>query len=193
MWKMNIQHQFHEVIEMIKNARYRAFKSVNSSLIGLYWDIGIYISRRIANEGWGKSTVQQLANFVQQQEPGVKGFSDKNLWRMKQFYESYKDFPNISALLSEISWTHNLVILSKCRTIEEKEFYLRLCKKENYSYRELERQINSSYFERVVFGNKELSAVLRELPTNIENVFKETYVLEFLNLPETYKEADLKK
>jgi len=190
---MNIQHQFHEVIEMIKNARNRAFKSVNSSLIELYWDIGSYISQRTANEGWGKSTVQQLANFVQQQEPGVKGFSDKNLWRMKQFYESYKDFPNVSALLGETSWTHNLAILSKCSTIQEKEFYLRLCKKENYSYRELERQINSSYFERVVCGNKELSAVLRELPTKVENVFKETYVLEFLNLPETYKEADLKK
>lgn len=190
---MNLQNQFHEVIELIKSARFRAFKSVNSSLIGLYLDIGSYISRRIENEGWGKSTVQQLANFVQHQEPGVKGFSDKNLWRMKQFYESYKNFPDVSALLRELSWTHNLAILSKCKTIEEREFYLRLCKKENYSYRELERQIDASYFERVVFGNKELSAVLRELPPNVENVFKETYVLEFLNLPEPHSEADLQK
>lgn len=190
---MKIQQQFTEVISLIKQARYETYKAVNNQLINLYWDIGNYISQRTESEGWGKSTVQQLADFIQKQEPELKGFSDKNLWRMKQFYDDYKDFPKLSSLVREINWTNNLMIFSRTNSIEEKEFYLRLCIQEKYSSRELERQIKSGVFERVVIGNSKLSAVLRELQPATENVFKETYVLEFLNLPEPYNEADLQK
>jgi predicted nuclease of restriction endonuclease-like (RecB) superfamily len=190
---MKIQQQFTEVISLIKQARYETYKAVNNQLINLYWDIGNYISQRTESEGWGKSTVQQLADFIQKQEPELKGFSDKNLWRMKQFYDDYKDFPKLSSLVREINWTNNLMIFSRANSIEEKEFYLRLCIQEKYSSRELERQIKSGVFERVVIGNSKLSAVLRELQPATENVFKETYVLEFLNLPEPYNEADLQK
>ena len=107
---MKIQKQFTEVITLIRQARFEAFKLVNTTLIDLYWNIGHYISQRTENEGWGKSTVQQLAGFIQSQEPGLKGFSDKNLWRMKQFYETYKDFPKLSSLLRETNWTNNLII-----------------------------------------------------------------------------------
>ncbi len=190
---MKIQKQFTEVITLIRQARFEAFKLVNTALIDLYWNIGDYISQRTENEGWGKSTVQQLAGFIQSQEPGLKGFSDKNLWRMKQFYETYKDFPKLAPLLREINWTNNLIIFSQGNSIEEKEFYLRLCSREKYSSRELERQIKSGIFERVIIGNSKLSAVLREMQPLTENVFKETYVLEFLNLPDPYNEADLQK
>ncbi len=190
---MKIQRQFDEIIFLIKDARYKAFKAVNTHLIDLYWEIGCYISKRTDTEGWGKSTVQELAAFIARQEPDLKGFSDKNLWRMKQFYDTYKDTPKLSALLRELSWTHNLMIISKCRTNEEREFYLVLSKKENYTYRELERQINASLFERTMIGNQKLSATLREFPAQTENIFKETYVLDFLNLPEPHSEADLQK
>ena len=104
----------------------------------LYWQIGEYICQRVAAESWGKSTVHQLAAYLQQQEPTVKGFSDKNLWRMKQFHETYHPYPKLSALLREINWTHHTLILGKTQSIEEKEFYLRLTLKEKYSSRELE-------------------------------------------------------
>lgn len=188
-----MQKQFTEVITLIRQARFEAYKLVNTTLIDLYWNIGHYISQRTENEAWGKSTVQQLAGFIQSHEPGIKGFSDKNLWRMKQFYETYKDFPKLASLLREINWTNNLIIFSRGNSIEEKEFYLRLCSREKYSSRELERQIKSGIFERVIIGNSKLSAVLREMQPLTENVFKETYVLEFLNLPEPYNEADLQK
>jgi predicted nuclease of restriction endonuclease-like (RecB) superfamily len=83
---------------------------------------------------WGDSVVTELAKYIQQNEPGIKGFSDKNIWRMKQFYEAYKDFPKLSTLLREISWSHNLTIFSRCKTLEEKEFYLKNLKlyKEKY-------------------------------------------------------------
>lgn len=190
---MSIEPQFSEIITLIKTARYNAFKAVNTELINLYWEIGKYITTRTQNEGWGKAIVQQLAQFIQTQEPDLKGFSDKNLWRMKQFYETYNDSPKLAPLVRELSWTNNVLIFGKAKSSEEREFYLNLSKSENYTSRELERQINSSYFERTVLSNQKLSALPRVLPNEIENIFKENYVLEFLNLPELHSEKDLQK
>jgi len=190
---MKLESQFSEIIFLIKSARFNAFKAVNTELINLYWEIGKYIIEQTNRNGWGKNTVQQLALFIQTQEPEAKGFSDKNVWRMKQFYETYSEFPKLSALLRELSWTNNLLIISKCNRIEEKEFYINLSLKEKYTSRELERQINASYFERIMLGNEKFSTSLGVLPNDMKNNFKETYVFEFLNLPEPYTESDLQK
>jgi len=190
---MKVENQFTEVISLIQKARYNAYKAVNTELINLYWEIGKYITERTKSEGWGKSTVTQLANFIQTQQPESKGFSDKNLWRMKQFYETYSDIPKLATVWRELSWTNNVIIFSRTKSEEEREFYLRLCKKENYTKRELERQVNASYFERTMLGNSKLSPVVRVLPEGFENIFKENYVLEFLNLPEQHNETDLQK
>jgi predicted nuclease of restriction endonuclease-like (RecB) superfamily len=112
---------------------------------------------------------------------------------MKQFYETYKDFPKLSTLLREISWSHNLAIFSRCKTTEEREFYLKLTKKESYSFRELERQISASLFERTIIGNSKLSTALRESNQDITNTFKDSYVFEFLNLSEPLNESDLQR
>ena len=138
------------------------------------------ISIRVENSEWGKSVVKELANYIQFTEPDLKGFSDKNLWRMKQFYETYKDSPKLSALLREISWTNNLIILGRAKSEKEREFYLRLNIQERYSSRELERQINSSVFERVMIGNAKLSAVPREMNPDITKAFKDNYVFDFV-------------
>ena len=156
------KEQFKHVIELIKESRNKAVKAVNSELINLYWNIGKYISMKIEQSEWGESVVKALAIYIQKNEPDIKGFSDKNLWRMKQFYETYKDFPKLSTVLREISWSHNLAIFSRCKTTEEREFYISLAKQEGYSFRELERQISSSLFERTMIGNSKLSTVLRE-------------------------------
>lgn len=188
-----LETQFADIISLIKNARTAALKSVNATLINLYWNIGEYIHFKVKNAEWGQSVVKQLAEFLSRNEPDLKGFSDKNLWRMKQFYESYKDYPKLSALLREINWTNNLIILSRTKSIEDQEFYIKLCLKEKYSSRELERQINSSFFERSISDNVKLSAVLRVLQNDVENSFKDTYVFEFLNLTEPHNESDLQK
>jgi predicted nuclease of restriction endonuclease-like (RecB) superfamily len=189
---MTLQPQFTEVVSLIKQARYRAFKAVNTELINLYWEIGRYIAVRTEQEGWGKGTVQQLAAYIAQTEPDLKGFSDKNLWRMKQFYETYREDEKLATLWRELSWSHNRLIFP-LKTSEERLFYLHLTVKERLSVRELERQIQTSTFERTVLSNQKLSTVLREFPVPLENVFKETYVLEFLNLPDNHTEDDLKK
>jgi predicted nuclease of restriction endonuclease-like (RecB) superfamily len=189
--KKQVESQFLEVIKLIQESRLNAYKAVNTELIDLYWRVGEYISQRIANEEWGKSIVSSLAVYIQTAEPELKGFSDKNLWRMKQFFETYKEHPKLSALLRENTWTNNLSIFSRCRSIEEKEFYLAICAKELYSSRELERQMNSGVFERVMIGNQKLSSVMRELKPDISHAFKDTYVFEFLNLPEVHSEGEL--
>lgn len=156
-----MEYRFADIIQLIKKSRTNAIKAVNAELISLYWNIGEYITRKIERSEWGDSVVKELASYIQYQEPELKGFSDKNLWRMKQFYETYRDFPKLSTLLREISWSHNLAIFSRCKTAEEREFYLNLSRKENYSFRELDRQISAGTFERVLVGNQKLSAMLR--------------------------------
>lgn len=188
-----MEYQFSDIILIIKQARKRAFKAVNAELIQLYWNIGEHLSAKIASAEWGDSVVNELAKFIQQNEPDLKGFSDKNLWRMKQFYETYKDEPKLSTLSREISWSHNLAIFSRCKTKEEREFYLQIAKKEGYSFRQLDRQISASLYERTMIGNTKLSTVLRETHPNATNNFKDSYVLDFLNLTDGHSERDLQK
>ncbi len=188
-----MNNRFTDIIQLIKQSRTNAIKAVNAELIDLYWNIGEYISKKIEQSEWGDSVVTELATFIQTHEPDIKGFSDKNIWRMKQFYETYKDFPKLSPLVREISWTNNLLIFSRCKTIEEIEFYLKYVKQENYSKRELDRQISASLFERTMIGNAKLSPAVRESNNNISNTFKDSYIFEFLNLPDPHSESDLQR
>ncbi len=188
-----MDNRFTDIIQLIKQSRTHALRAVNAELISLYWNIGEYISYKIEQSEWGDSVVTELANFIQTYEPELKGFSDKNIWRMKQFYESYKDFTKLSPLVREISWTNNLLIFSRCKTIEEKEFYLRLVGQENYTKRELDRQISSSLFERTMIGNSKLSPEVRESSKDLVNTFKDSYVFEFLNLPDPHNESELQR
>lgn len=189
---MEIQIQFKHIELLIVKAKQQAYKAVNTELIELYWNIGEYLYKQTIEAEWGKSVVKELALYLKNKQPNVKGFSSQNLWRMKQFYEAYKDNEKLSTLLREIPWSHNMAILSSSESSKEREFYIRLVIKERLSFRELERQINASYFERVMLGNEKLSTVSRVLPQNVKNVFKESYVLEMLQLPYKHEEKDLK-
>ncbi len=155
--------QFSEVQRIIHSAKTKINLSINTVLIDLYWQIGAYVYRKLETSEWGKSVVQELSDFIREKEPDVKGFSAQNIWRMRQFYEAYRYEKKLSSLVREISWTNNLLILSKANRREEREFYLQIAKQEAYSSRELERQIDSGLFERAVTNNKKLSAVLREI------------------------------
>ena len=188
-----MDNRFKDIIQLIKQTRTNTLRAVNAELINLYWNIGDYISKKIEQSEWGDSVVTELANFIQTYEPEIKGFSDKNIWRMKQFYETYRDFPKLSPLVREISWTNNLLIFSRCKTIEEMEFYLKIVKQENYSKRELDRQISASFFERTMIGNLKRSPTVRESNNDLSNTFKDGYVFEFLNLPDPHSESDLQR
>jgi predicted nuclease of restriction endonuclease-like (RecB) superfamily len=147
------QADFDEVLRLIDAARARAVAAVNTALIDLYWQIGEYLSQRIAAAGWGQGTVKVLAEYIQRHQPNARGFSASNLWRMMQFFVTYRDQPKLATLLRELSWSHNLAIMSRSRRDEEREFYLRLAARERWTFRELQRQLNGALFEQHSKGN----------------------------------------
>lgn len=177
---------------MIQEAKSQAWQQINSILIKLYWNVGCYVSSKIENQGWGKSVVEELAKYISQEASSIKGFSARNIWRMKQFYEMYRDYEKLSALLTEISWSNHLHIMTKTKSVEEKEYYLALAAKYRYSERDFARLIDSSTFERTMLADIKLSAALTDLPGS-KGHFKDTYVFEFLDLPNDHKEHDLRK
>ena len=185
--------QFADIVKMIHEARYNAIKNVNAELVKLYWNIGKYISIKLKSAEWGDAVVDRLADYIRLEYPEYKGFTRRGLYRMRQFYETYRQKEFVSTLLTQTSWSNHLVILSKTKTIEEKEFYIRLSVKENYSKRELERQIDSGYYERAMISKKKVPPAVTQIHHDITDAFKDTYVLDFLSLPENHSEKDLQK
>ena len=189
--KKSQSEEFQEILGIIQSGRTRAFEAVNVALIETYWAIGEQLSRKVSEAGWGKGVVADLASWLAAEAPDLKGFSSSNLWRMKQFYETYAPLPKLAALLRELSWSKHLMLMSSCKSEEEMEFYLLSATRARWSNRELERQIKKSAFERTMLSDLKLAAVPRVLPENAVGVFKDSYMLDFLDLPETHSEADL--
>ena len=184
-------NDFTEILEIISKAQSRALLSVNREMIVMYWEIGRIVSEKTASDGWGKSTVSSLSAFLQSKVPGTSGFSERNIWRMKQFYETYKDNPKLSPLVTEIPWSNNLLIMTACKSDEAREFYIRACIENHYSKRELERQIESMLYERAAISEAKYGALTRR--NEGLSVLRDAYVLEFLDLPNPYREKDLRK
>ena len=179
------------LIQIIDESRQNALKKVNEELINMYWKVGEFLSREAEQATFGDAYIDGIASEIQEAFPGIKGFNRRGLYRMKQFYETYKDNEIVTPLVTQVSWTNHLLIMSGCKTDEEREFYIRLCIKENYSKRQLERQLDSGYYERYMLSKDVL------LPESVkklgENPFLDSYVMEFLDLPNEYHENDLQK
>lgn len=183
--------QFDEIVSIIDHARARALNAVNAELIHMYWNVGEYLSTLCANSSFGDKVIDEVAAFIAQKSPGVKGFNRRGLYRMKQFYETYQNDEFVTALLTQISWTNHLQIMSGSKSREERHFYMQLCAKERYSSRELARQIDSAYFERCMLSSKKLTP--ESVPQSARSSILDTYVLEFLDLPSQYSERNLRK
>ena len=182
---------FADIARLIAEAKQRAVQAVNTTLIELYWQIGEHISRKIAASEWGDGVVAQLARYLAQTQPGLRGFTRPNLFRMRQFYEAYPDPEIVSALLRQLPWTHHLIILSQSKRPEEREFYLRLAVQEKWSSRQMERQFKAALFERTVLNPPKVSPPVRQIYPDAASVFKDSYLVEFLDLPQSHAEADL--
>jgi predicted nuclease of restriction endonuclease-like (RecB) superfamily len=185
------ERAFAEVVELIHTHRRRALSAVNSALIDLYWEVGKSISKRIQSDGWGKGTVEALSTYIADRAPGSRGYSSQNLWRMRQFFEAYREHPDLSTLLRELPWSANLHILTKAKRPEEREFYLRMAVKHGWRVREVARQIDGGLFERVVMNPPNVSTTLREMHPDAEATFRDSYLVEFLQLSNGHREADL--
>ncbi len=188
-----ITSNFNEVLKTIQSSKQKALKQVNTTLIELYWDIGEYISTKTIKDNWGKGVVEELAEYIKTEEPSLRGFTARNLWRMKQFYETYEDNLKLSTLWTQLNWSNNRTIFSRCKSKEEREFYLNFAIKEGWTNRDLERHISSSLFERVLLADSNLSDIVKSLPQSTENVFRDSYVFEFLDIPSKHSEKTLQQ
>jgi len=182
---------FSEVVQLIDAAREKAIQAVNTALIDLYWEVGATISRKIEAAEWGDGTVDRLALFIARTQPGIRGFSRPNLFRMKQFYEAYRQEPIVSPLVRQLPWSHHLIILGQSKRPEEREFYVRLAIRERWSKRELERQFKAALFERTVLSPPKVSPLVRQTHPEAINIFRDAYTVEFLGLPADHAETDL--
>lgn len=176
-----LNSQFNEIVGLINDTKSKVYRIANTAMIELYWHIGERLSYRIANSQWGDGVIRQLADYIAANTEDSTGYSDKNLWRMKQFYETYREADEkLSALLRQINWTNNLTIMSRCKILEEREFYIHLTAEERLSTRELDKLISRGLFERTMIDTPKLSAVLREIAPSSERSFRDRYVMDFL-------------
>ena len=137
-----------EIKELIYRHQHEALKKVNAELIQLYWEIGKEIDRQQRVQGWGKSVVEILAKELQKEFPGVKGFSATNLWRMRSFYLEYSKNSNLPPLVGEIGWSHNYVIIEKCKDPQEREFYIKMTKRYGWTKDVLINNIENQAFRK---------------------------------------------
>ena len=185
------QNHFDKITNIIETARNNALQAVNTELIKMYWNVGEYIYELTSNSAYGDKIIDEIAEYIAQSNPTIKGFNRRGLYRMRQFYEAYKDDAIVSPLVTQLSWTNHLIILSGAKSAEERRFYIELAIRERYSKRELERQIDSAYYERHVLSQgKQLP---EHISQTVRNSILDTYILDFLDLPEQYSERNFQK
>jgi predicted nuclease of restriction endonuclease-like (RecB) superfamily len=117
-----LEQSFGEVVALIRRARHNAYQTVNTILVDLYWQVGQYISQKVDSAAWGEGVIDRLAQYISEHHLDLRGFNRRNLFRMKQLYESYCYDKKVAPLVRQLPWAHNLIILSKCKLHEEREF-----------------------------------------------------------------------
>ena len=180
--------------ERIRSAQYDALKAVNKELIALYWDIGKIIVERQEKEGWGKSVVEQLARDLQKEFPGTLGFSARNIWYMRNFFVLYGKNSKLQPLVAEIGWTHNLIIMDKCKDVLEREFYIRMTRKYGWTKNVLILKIEGKTYENILINQTNFN---KTIPVSLQNqakfAIKDEYTFGFLELGENYSEREFEQ
>ena len=184
-----------EIKIQIKAAQYRALQYVNKEQIMLYWNIGKTIVERQQQFGWGKSIVEILATELQKEFVGVQGFSARNLWYMKNLYAQYSESSLIlQPLVAEIPWTHNILILEKCKDEHERFYYINMTKKFNWSKNLLINAIDARHYQNTLLNQTNFTQTLQnEQAQQATIIIKDEYTFDFLNLSEPYSEAQLEQ
>jgi predicted nuclease of restriction endonuclease-like (RecB) superfamily len=178
----------------IRAAQYEALKAVNRELMALYWDIGELIVTRQEIAGWGKSVVEQLAKDLQVEFHGMAGFSARNIWRMRDFYLTYHGNEKLTPLVAEIGWTHNLVILAKCKDDLQREFYIRMTQKFGWTKNVLIHQIENKTYEKTLLNQTNFDRTLsEEMRDRAKLAVKDAYTFDFLELADEHSERELEK
>lgn len=183
-----------EIKAQIRQRQYQALRAANKELLALYWWLGEAISRRQAEQGWGKAVVETLARDLQAEFPGRNGFSAQNLWLMRQFYGEYCDKPKLQPLVGEINWTKNLLIMARCKDDLEREFYLRVTARFGWTKNVLQHQLDNHSYRQYLAGQTNFDAAV---PENIRAqallAVKDHYTFDFLGLADEHSERELEQ
>ena len=195
---MQIDKNYVSFLNTIKSkifsARIRAYRGLNRELIKLYWDLGKTIVERQKQYSWGQSIVEKLAQDLKSEVEGREGFSSHNLWRMRDFYLEYKDQPKLAQLVLEIPWGHNVLILQKIESIEQRRYYIEASVRMGWSRNVLLNQIKADAFVHAK-QNKKLHNFDKALPAHLaeqaDESIKSVYSLDFLGITKPVKEREL--
>ncbi|NTW55402.1 MAG: DUF1016 domain-containing protein [Chlorobaculum sp.] len=183
-----------EIKERVRSAQYEALKSVNKELVGLYWDIGRMIVERQVDTEPGSSIAEQLSRDLRATFPGISGFSRRNIFYMREFYLLYRDDARVQPLVAQIGWSHNLVILQRCKDALEREFYIRMTRKFGWSKNVLIHQIGNQSYEKSLLGQSNFDQALTpELRAQAKLAVKDEYTFDFLELAEKHGEQELER
>ncbi len=188
------QHHFiADIKQKVRSAQYETLKVVNTQLINLYWEIGKSIAEK-QTENWGKAIVPTLSKELQNEFPGIGGFSVGNLWLMAQFYSEYQTVEFLVPLVREISWSKHISILKKCKDNNERQFYILSTKKFGWTKNVLIHQIENKTFEKYLLNQTNFE---NTLPDTIKNqaylAVKDEYTFDFLNLADQHSESELEQ
>lgn len=183
-----------DVKRRIRDAQYDALRAVNRQLIELYWDIGKMIVERQHGETWGKSVVENLSADLRNEFPGIKGFSARNIWYMRDFYSAYHDDPILQPLVAEIGWTHNVIVFSRCKDPLQRGFYIKMARKFGWTKNVLIHQIDNQTYEKTLLNQTNFDlTIAEEFRDQAKLAVKDEYIFDFLELGDEHRERELER
>ncbi|NBH32703.1 DUF1016 domain-containing protein [Clostridiaceae bacterium] len=181
-----------EIKALIQKKQFQAIKLINTETINLYWEIGEEIYRQQEEKGWGKSIVQILAKELQKEFPGAKGYSAANLWRMRNFYLTYRNSEKLAPLVREISWSNNIAIMEKCKDDLQREFYIQMTKRFGWTKRILINFIEAKTYEKYLLNQTNFDLTIPdERQIQAKLAVKDEYMFDFAELSPEYSEHEL--
>ena len=195
---MNLNPSYKSFIVALKkkiySAKSEAILSANRLMIGLYFEIGKEIVSNQQAQGWGKSVVEQMSKDLKEEFGEKSGYSVSNLWRMRNFYLTYKDDKYLAQLVRDISWGQNVLIFEKCKTPQKRMYYIKNIVEHGWNRNVLTHHIKTNLFERDNISKKSdnfkvtLKSELSELAVDI---VKSEYNLEFLEVAKSAHEREV--
>ena len=183
-----------EITARIRSAQYEALKAVNKEMIALYWEVGKRITEQQTALGWGKSVVENLSRDIQKEFPGIKGFGVSNMWDMARFYTEYQSNEILQPLVGEISWSKHIIILTKCKETQQRQFYILATQKYGWTKDVLINKIEAKTYENYLLGQSNFDITL---PDSIKNqailALKDEYTFDLIGLAEEHSEYELEQ
>ncbi|MDL2281635.1 PDDEXK nuclease domain-containing protein, partial [Parabacteroides sp. OttesenSCG-928-G06] len=193
----NYQDIFRYIVTEIKSTRISIAHRINASMMQMYWNIGKRLSEERLEKGYGANVVKRLSADLKEEFPGMSGFSDRSLWDMKRFFEFYQNTDEkLRQAVAVLSWSHNILIMRKCQSIDEARFYVESAIEMGWS-----RNILLHFIKANTYSNTKVQPKLhnfnQSLPEHLQEqadeILKSSYNLDFLGITSPVREREMEK